>query len=46
MIVMAIILIMLGLFVAGAKLLLTIGLILLVAGLVMNLLSLGGRRWY
>ena len=48
MIALAVILILVGLFVASLKILLTIGLILLVAGLVLNFVPIGGRRrrWY
>ena len=48
MIAFAIILILIGLFVASLKILLTIGLILLVVGLVLNFVPIGGRRrrWY
>ena len=48
MIALAVILILVGLFVASLKILLTIGLILLVVGLVLNFVPIGGRRrrWY
>lgn len=44
MIALAVILILVGLFVASLKILLTIGLILLVVGLVLNFVPIGGRR--
>ena len=48
MIALAVILILVGLFVASLKILLTIGVILLVVGLVLNFVPIGGRRrrWY
>ena len=48
MVVLGLILLLLGLFVAGLKILVTIGIILLIVGLVMNLVPIGGtrRRWY
>lgn len=44
MIVLAIILILLGLFVASIKFLLWIGIVLLVVGLILNLVPIGGSR--
>lgn len=44
MIVLGIILILLGLFVASIKFLLWIGIILLVVGLILNLVPIGGSR--
>ena len=44
MVVLGLILLLLGLFVAGLKILVTIGIILLIVGLVMNLVPIGGTR--
>lgn len=44
MIILGIILILLGLFVASIKFLLWIGIILLIIGLVLNLVPIGGSR--
>lgn len=44
MIVLGIILILLGLFVASIKFLLWIGIVLLVVGLILNLVPIGGSR--
>lgn len=44
MIVLAIILILVGLLVESLKILLTIGVILLVVGLILNFVPIGGRR--
>lgn len=48
MVVLGLILLLIGLFVAGLKILVTIGIILLIVGLVVNLIPIGGsrRRWY
>ena len=44
MIVLGIILILLGLFVASIKFLLWLGIVLLVVGLILNLIPIGGAR--
>lgn len=44
MIVLGIILILLGLFVASIKFLLWLGIVLLVVGLILNLIPIGGSR--
>lgn len=44
MIVLGIILILLGLFVASVKFLLWLGIVLLIVGLVLNLVPIGGPR--
>ncbi len=44
MIVLAIILILLGLFVASIKFLLWIGIVVLVVGLILNFVPIGGSR--
>lgn len=44
MIVLGIILILLGLFVASVKFLLWLGIVLLIVGLVLNLVPIGGSR--
>lgn len=48
MIALAVLLIIIGLLVASAHVLFTIGIILLVVGLVLNFVPIGGtrRRWY
>lgn len=48
MVVLGLVLLLIGLFVAGLKVLVTIGIILLIVGLVVNLVPIGGsrRRWY
>lgn len=44
MIALGLVLLLIGLFVAGAKVLFTIGLILLIVGLVLNFVPMGGSR--
>lgn len=48
MVLLGLILLLIGLFVAGAKILVTLGIILLIVGLVLNFAPIGGttRRWY
>lgn len=48
MIALGLVLLLIGLLVAGAKILFTIGLILILVGVVLNFLPMGGRRgrWY
>lgn len=48
MVVLGLILLLVGLFVAGLKILVTIGIILIIVGLILNFVPMGGtrRRWY
>jgi hypothetical protein len=48
MVALGLILLLIGLFVAGLKILITLGIVLIVVGLIVNVVPVGGarRRWF